>query len=169
MRRFGLLLVVLVGFVTCMVPVRGVSAAAEARSATPRLNAQMQRIVDLVNLRRKEAGLGAVTVNTTLISCAQQYSAVQAGQGAISHTGPDGSNPGQRLTRCGYNWRSYGENLAAGYVDADEVMAAWMQSPSHRKNILSPRLKEIGLGYTHRADDPSQYYDYYVMELGTRK
>lgn len=136
---------------------------AQARSAT------LQRIVELINLRRREARLAPLTVHQTLAACAQQYSEVQAAQGGINHTGPDGSTPGQRLSRCGYRWKHYGENLAAGYVSAEEVVAAWMASPGHRRNILSAKVREIGLGHTYRANDPGQYYDYYVMEAGTRK
>jgi uncharacterized protein YkwD len=137
--------------------------------AQARQNAQLQRIVELINLRRREARLAPLTVNQTLTTCAQRYSQAQAGQSAINHTGPDGSTPGQRLTRCGYKWKHYGENLAAGYVTAEEVVAAWMASPGHRRNILHSKVREIGLGHTYRANDPGQYYDYYVMEVGARK
>lgn len=168
MRRYGLLLAICFGWITLIAPIRPVLAA-DTRSSSAAQNAQIQRIIELVNQRRKEAGLAPVRVNATLTSCAQQYSAVQAAQGGINHTGPDGSNPGQRLTRCGYTWKHYGENLAGGYVDANEVMTAWMNSPGHRKNIMNGKLKEIGIGFTHRDNDPGQFYDYYVMELGTRK
>jgi uncharacterized protein YkwD len=140
-----------------------------AEQAQARRSAMMQRIVELINLRRREAGLAPLTPHQTLTDCAQKYSEVQAARGDISHTGPDGSNPGQRLSRCGYRWRSYGENLAAGQSSAEEVVAAWMASPGHRRNILSTKVREIGIGHTYRAGDPNRYYDYYVMEAGSRK
>jgi uncharacterized protein YkwD len=168
MRRFGLLLAICFGFIALIAPTRP-ALAATAASRDAAANAQIQQIIALVNQRRAEAGLAPVKVNATLTSCAQSYSEVQASQGAINHTGPDGSNPGQRLKRCGYAWKHSGENLAAGYVDANEVMTAWMNSPGHRKNIMNGKLKEIGIGFAHRDNDPGQYYDYYVMELGTRK
>jgi uncharacterized protein YkwD len=167
-RRFALVAVVAFGLLSLVATPSTFARSTPKTSAAP-LNAQMQRIVELVNQQRRQAGLAPVSVNPTLMSCAQQYSSVQAGMGRLSHTGPDGSTPGQRLRRCGYNWRHFGENLAAGYVNADEVVAAWMASPGHRKNILNPRVREIGLGYTNRADDPNYYYDYYVMELGIRR
>lgn len=168
MRRFGLLFAICLGCITLIAPPRA-ALAVDMRSSSAAANAQIQRIVELVNQRRQEAGLAPVRVNATLASCAQQYSDVQAAQSAINHTGPDGSNPGQRLKRCGYTWKHYGENLAAGYVDANEVMTAWMNSPGHRKNIMNGKLKEIGIGFAHRDNDPGQFFDYYVMELGTRK
>ncbi len=168
MRRVVLLFAVVLGLFTVIAPTQ-LAAAPQAQPAQVRLNAQMQRIVELINQHRKQARLAPVSVHPVLTSCAQQYSEVQASLGAISHTGPDGSTPGQRLTRCGYRWSAYGENLAAGYLDAEQVVNAWMNSPGHRRNILNRKVREIGLGYTHRADDPSQYFDYYVMEVGTRK
>jgi uncharacterized protein YkwD len=137
--------------------------------AQARRNATIQRIVELINLRRREAGLAPLTIHQTLTACAQRYSEVQAAQSGINHTGPDGSTPGQRLSRCGYRWKHYGENLAAGQVSAEEVVAAWMASPGHRRNILSAKVREIGIGHSYRANDPGRYYDYYVMEAGTRK
>ncbi len=169
MHRLARLFIFALVLTSILLPLQPAAAATGSKPTRARLNAEMQRIVELVNLRRAEAGIGPVTVDPVLMSCAQQYSETQAAMGRLSHTGPDGSTPGQRLRRCGYNWRHFGENLAAGYVNADEVVAAWMASPGHRKNILNPRVREIGLGYTHRPNDPNYYYDYYVMELGVRR
>lgn len=169
MHRFGFLALLAILTLSTLTPARGVLAAPSTRPTHEQLNASMSRIVDLVNAQRRNARLAPLTVHSTLMSCAQQYSDVQASTGAINHTGPDGSNPGQRLTRCGYRWRHYGENLAAGYANPDELVAAWMASPGHRRNILNPKVREIGLGFAHRDNDPGQYYDYYVMELGVRR
>src|SRR5687767_4167447 len=93
------------------------------------------------------------------------FSAVQARLGYLTHRGDDGTNAGQRLTRAGYRWSFYGENLAAGQATPAEVVADWMASPSHRAIILHPRAREIGIGHTHRANDPNRYFDYWVMEV----
>lgn len=164
--RWACFLIVLAAL---MFPLQYVAAAPGGQPSGARLSREMQQIIALINQRRAEAGIAPVYVNGVLMACAQQYSQVQAAQGSINHTGPDGSTPGQRLRRCGYNWRHFGENLAAGYVDPNELVAAWMASPGHRKNILNPKVREIGLGYTHRADDPGYYYDYYVMLVGVRR
>lgn len=169
MQRIHLALALLLALVTLSSPGSMTNAAPAAAPAKAPQAAQMVEIVELVNLRRREAGLRPLAVHPTLMSCAQQYSEVQAAQGQISHTGPDGKNPGQRLTRCGYRWKHYGENLAAGYVTAEEVVAAWMASPGHRRVILHRKVTEIGIGSAHRPNDPSQFYDYYVMAVGIRK
>ena len=169
MRRYyfalALLLTVL-GYGSMAAPAHAAPAQQPGRAP---LSQQLQRIVELVNARRREANLRPLSVHPTLVACAQQYSAVQAAQSGINHTGPDGSTPGQRLTSCGYRWKHFGENLAAGFVTADEVVTAWMNSPSHRKVLLHAKVTEIGVGTTHRDDDPNRYYDYYVLEVGIRK
>lgn len=169
MRRVHFALVLFFAVVALSSPAVSTFAAPAARPTKPVLSAQMQRIVDLVNIRRREAGLRPLSVHPTLMTCAQQYSDVQASRATISHTGPDGSTPGQRLSACGYRWKHFGENLAAGYVSAEEVVDAWMKSPGHKRVILHAKVSEIGLGYAHRDNDPGQYYDYYVMAVGIRK
>jgi uncharacterized protein YkwD len=169
MRRSFSIFALLLSAIALFAPTHAAVAAPAAQPANAKLSADMNRIVELVNLRRREAGLAPVVVHGTLMACAQQYSDVQASQGALNHTGPDGSTPGQRLSRCGYRWKHFGENLAAGFTNPDELVAAWMASPGHRKNILNRKVVEIGLGYAHRSDDPARYYDYYVMEVGIRR
>ncbi len=169
MYRIHLVLALLLALVALSSPGSITSAAPAPAPAKAPLKSQIQQIVELVNHRRREAGLRPLSVHPTLMNCAQQYSEVQASQGKINHTGPDGKNPGQRLTRCGYRWKHYGENLAAGYATADEVVAAWMASPGHRRVILHRKVTELGIGTAHRSNDPSQFYDYYVMAVGIRK
>ena len=153
---------VLMLFVALVVPTVRTQAAPQQL----RPSATATRIVQLINQKRAAAGLKPLVVNSLLMGEAQRFSAVQAAMGKISHRGIDGTNAGLRLTRAGYRWAFYGENLAAGQESADEVVAAWMASPSHRANVLSPKAREIGIGHTMRADDPSNYYDYYAMEIG---
>lgn len=169
MRRFQFALVLFFALVALVAPSASTFAAPARKPNKIVLSAQMQRIVDLVNVRRREVGLRPLSVHPVLMTCAQRYSDVQAAQATISHSGPDGSTPGQRLAACGYRWKHFGENLAAGFVSADEVVNAWMNSPGHKRVILHAKVTEIGLGYAHRDNDPGQYYDYYVMAVGMRK
>ncbi|GAC1387164.1 MAG: hypothetical protein NVS4B8_29390 [Herpetosiphon sp.] len=127
----------------------------------------LQQVVALANIERRRAGLAPLHISYRLTIIAQQYSQVEARAATMSHTGPDGSDPGERLDRSGYDWGTFGENLAGGFATSNAVMVAWMQSPHHRANILNPAVEEIGVGLTHRSNDPSSYFDYWVMELGT--
>ncbi|MFJ9928233.1 CAP domain-containing protein [Streptomyces misionensis] len=118
------------------------------------------RIVQLVNSERAQAGCQPLTLNPQLTEAAQQHSADMAAHQNMSHTGSDGSDPGTRITRAGYTWSAYGENVAYGYATADEVMAGWMNSPGHRANILNCGFREIGVGL-------AQPGSYWTQDFGT--
>ncbi|MFF8477049.1 CAP domain-containing protein [Streptomyces sp. NPDC015414] len=120
------------------------------------------RIVELVNAERGKVGCSPLTLNATLTKAAQEHSADMAAHQNMSHTGSDGSSPGDRITGAGYSWSSYGENVAYGYSTAEEVMAGWMASPGHRANILNCAFKEIGVGL-------AQPDSYWTQDFGTAR
>ncbi|MEU2432332.1 CAP domain-containing protein [Streptomyces sp. NPDC007861] len=120
------------------------------------------RIVELVNSERSKAGCSPVTLNATLSKAAQAHSEDMASHKNMSHTGSDGSAPGDRITRAGYSWSTYGENVAYGYDTPESVMAGWMDSPGHRENILNCEFKEIGVGL-------AQPNNYWTQDFGTAR
>jgi uncharacterized protein YkwD len=79
-----------------------------------------------------------------LESAAQAHSAAMADNDFFDHTGVDGSSPGDRITAAGYQWRTYGENIAAGYGDAQAAMEAWIGSSGHCANLMNPNFTEMG-------------------------
>ncbi|AEM84745.1 CAP domain-containing protein [Streptomyces violaceusniger] len=131
----------------------GVPSAAMAQSATAGSSAatsaaatDQQEVVDLVNSERSKAGCKPLTVNEKLTKAAQDHSEDMAAHSNMSHTGSDGSSPGDRIERAGYSWSTYGENVAYGYESPKSVMEGWMSSPGHKANILNCDFKEIGVG-----------------------
>ncbi|KAF4033882.1 putative SCP domain-containing protein [Phytophthora infestans] len=54
----------------------------------------------------------------------------------MAHDGSDGSSMSERITQAGYDWSAVAENVAAGQVDVDAVMVAWINSPEHLENIM---------------------------------
>ena len=48
-----------------------------------------------------------------------------------------------------YRYSAIAENVAQGQKNPSQVVNAWMKSPGHRKNILSPKYTEIGVGYSN--------------------
>ncbi|GLX21504.1 MULTISPECIES: CAP domain-containing protein [Streptomyces] len=126
-------------------------AAPQAAGALPEAQA---KVLELVNQARAAAGCPALTVNEKLTKAAQDHSADMAAHRNMSHTGSDGSDPGGRITRAGYQWRTYGENVAYGYSSPEQVMEGWMNSPGHKRNILDCSYKEIGIGLAQ----PGQYW-----------
>ncbi|MFI9648379.1 CAP domain-containing protein [Streptomyces sp. NPDC052040] len=133
-------------------------AAAPAPRATA--SSATARVVELVNAERAKAGCSALTVSPTLAKVAQAHSEDMAAHRNMSHTGSDGSSPGDRITRAGYDWSSYGENVAYGYATPEQVMEGWMASPGHRENILNCSFKQIGVGL-------AQPDSYWTQDFGT--
>lgn len=119
-------------------------------------------VVELVNAERGKAGCSPVKVNATLTEAAQNHSADMASSRTMSHTGSDGSSPADRITRAGYTWSTYGENVAYGYSSPEQVMAGWMSSPGHKKNILNCSFEEIGVGL-------AQPGSYWTQNFGTAR
>jgi uncharacterized protein YkwD len=112
----------------------------------------VEQVAQATNQRRTEQGLAPLAINQAIVNAAQAHSNDQAARDTMSHTGSDGSNAGQRISRQGYTWSAWGENVAAGYTDAASVVAAWMNSPPHRDNILNSAFVEIGVGLAYAAD-----------------
>lgn len=124
------------------------------------------RVLELVNQHRATAGLSPLIRAAELDSAAQRHSNDMATNNFMSHTGSDGSTPGQRITAAGYSWTTYGENVAAGYTTADAVVTGWMNSSGHRANILNGNFKEIGIAVVYRAGTTYGYY--WTQDFGAR-
>lgn len=113
-----------------------------------------EQVTALVNSERAKEGCGTVRSNDKLATAASRHSADMAARDYFSHTAPDGSDPGDRITAAGYRWSTYGENIAKGQRTAADVMNSWMQSPGHRANILNCSFKEIGVGVQDTSAGP---------------
>jgi len=110
------------------------------------LSAYAQEVVRLVNVERAKYGLSALTVNTKASQAAQVRAAEQAR--SFSHTRPNGTSCFTALREAGVSYRSAGENIAYGQRTPQAVVSAWMNSSSHRANILGRQFTQIGVGYT---------------------
>ncbi|RLN21038.1 hypothetical protein BBJ28_00022381 [Nothophytophthora sp. Chile5] len=117
-----------------------------------------------VNEERAAQGLSALCTNKKLQAAAQRHSDDQATNNYMAHDGADGSTMSQRVTDAGYVWNAVAENVAAGQVDVDAVMTAWMNSPGHRANILGDYTM-FGTAYAYSAD--STYKHYWTQDFGS--
>jgi hypothetical protein len=61
------------------------------------------------------------------------------------HTSPTGEKAWIFIDKTGYSYSVAGENLARGFVSADGMVDAWMDSPTHKKNILDKDFRETGI------------------------
>ncbi len=105
-------------------------------------------VLRLTNVRRQTHGVHPVKPNEFLARSALAHTLDMAENHFISHTGSGNTDLEKRINRAGYvAWTAIGENLAMGYRSAAEVVEAWMTSPGHCKNLLSPIFYEIGIAF----------------------
>ncbi|PSB11896.1 CAP domain-containing protein [Pleurocapsa sp. CCALA 161] len=116
-----------------------------------------QQILDLVNQERFKVGADPLSINEQLDQAADLHSQDQASLDNMSHTGSNGSDFGTRIQEEGYQFSTAAENVAAGQIDAADVMASWMGSDGHRANILNADFEDIGIG-SATGDDGSIYW-----------
>ncbi|HVT01324.1 MAG TPA: CAP domain-containing protein [Patescibacteria group bacterium] len=104
-----------------------------------------QELLTLVNQQRQQNGLSALTMNDQLSDAARRKAADMFAKNYWAHFAPDGStSPWGFIRAAGYDYQYAGENLAKGFTDSGSVVTAWMNSPTHRDNILSNKYKDIG-------------------------
>lgn len=103
-------------------------------------------LVDRTNEERLAEGIPALTVDPLLARAAQLKAEDMAQQGYFAHTSPAGVTPWHWFGEAGYRYLRAGENLAVNFVDSEDVVRAWMDSPKHRENIENGKYTEIGIG-----------------------
>jgi len=97
--------------------------------------------------------------NSILEKTAYQHAKEMESHNFFSHKSLEGMDVGQRLDAAGYMWMYAGENLAEGQKTFDEAFSDWLESPSHCKMLMNPRMKEMGL---------SKFGKYWVQHFGTK-
>jgi uncharacterized protein YkwD len=135
-------------------------------SAAASLDAQESDLVSVVNSFRASRGLARLAVSDTLTFAAKWMATDMAVYNYFSHTSRDGRAPVQRMSDAGYPGRQTytGENMAAGYASANEVLSGWMNSPAHYAVLTNPNYRAIGVGRALSAS--SSYSNYWVMDVG---
>jgi uncharacterized protein YkwD len=104
-----------------------------------------------VNATRSRYGLSQLTPSPKLAAAAQSHSREMGERGYFGHASVDGTDPvsrvGRYYTRKGYRSWWVGENLAwwSPTIEANDVVKRWLASPVHRKELLTPRWREIGI------------------------
>jgi len=104
-------------------------------------------IYDLLNdtnAKRADNGLAVLTLNDQLNVAAQNKAQDMFNNDYWAHVAPSGTTPWSFILGSGYDYQYAGENLARDFDHSGSVVTAWMNSPTHRDNLLSPKYKEIG-------------------------
>lgn len=102
-------------------------------------------ILQLTNASRQEAGISTLKANEVLNKAARLKAQDMIEDNYFAHTAPDGTKPWEFLKRAGYSYSAAGENLAMDFTEAASVNTAFMNSASHKKNILNGKYTEMGI------------------------
>lgn len=102
-------------------------------------------LVKKTNDIRQQQHLSVLVVNHQLEQAAMAKAKDMFAQQYFDHFTPDGQAPWQWYADFGYNFTTAGENLAIDFVDGKDILPAWMNSTSHKKNILNPTFHDVGM------------------------
>jgi uncharacterized YkwD family protein/spore coat assembly protein SafA len=105
------------------------------------------QVVNLVNQERAKAGLSPLSTDKALSAMALDKAKDMYNNNYFSHTSPQYGSPFDMMKSYGIRYSYAGENIAKGQRSPQEVMNAWMNSPGHRQNIMSPNFTKIGAAY----------------------
>ena len=135
-----------------------------------------QRVLELVNQARATPrrcgntafkGARPVRWSDALAEASRLHAEEMARYNFFSHRGRDGSDPAQRVEREGYNYRSTGENIAAGQMQPEDAVAGWIKSPGHCANLMNPAFTEMGAAFA--VDRRSDMGVYWTQAFGARR
>lgn len=150
----GLAVCLTLGLTLSIGPGAPAPASAATVSTTPGVSPRLlvqrlleDRVLVLTNKQRRAHGCAALRSSAPLRKAARSHTVSMALAGSMSHQLPGEARFSARITKAGYRgWRLVAENIARGFSTPADVVGAWMRSPSHRRNILNCRLRDLGVG-----------------------
>lgn len=107
-------------------------------------NITNEQLLLLINEKRQQNGQLPLKLDPSLSAAAEKKADDMFANDYWSHVSPNGTTPWFFIKGAGYNYVYAGENLAKGFVNAEEAVNAWMASPQHRENALSPNYDDVG-------------------------
>ena len=119
------------------------------------VDAMKQDIVDRTNALRKENGIAPLTTSDKLMQAAQVRADEMAAHTVYSHTRPNGEKF-NTVTDCPYmaeNIHRIADWTLSEQTLAEQAVADWTTSATHNKNMLNPKLSEIGIGLARGVND----------------
>ena len=108
-------------------------------------NISSGQTISSTNSERAKLGLAPLTVNPILSQAAAAKANHMFANDYWAHIAPDGTSPWVFIKGAGYQYSVAGENLARDFDTTGAMLTAWMNSPTHRENIVNTRYSEIGI------------------------
>ncbi|MBU1032108.1 CAP domain-containing protein [Patescibacteria group bacterium] len=104
-----------------------------------------KKLIELTNSERQKMGLPPVSENEALDRAAVLKAQNMLAENYWAHFAPSGKTPWDFILGSGYKFTYAGENLAKNFYNSDDVVSAWMNSKTHKDNLLNPKYKDIGI------------------------
>lgn len=104
------------------------------------------------NKERDSDNLKGLKLNSQLNAAAQAKAQDMSNKNYWSHVTPDGKEPSYFVEKSGYKYSKIGENLAYGFGTSKATVSGWMNSPSHRANVMDESLTEVGFGVANASN-----------------
>lgn len=124
-------------------------------------------LLSLTNADRADNGVASLIQDPELAAAAQLKANDMATKGYFAHVSPEGKTPWYWLGQVGYQYTYAGENLAINFDDSSAVETAWMNSPTHRANIVKPQYTRVGYAVA-KGMYQGKETTFVVQELATR-
>ncbi|MEO8581239.1 MAG: CAP domain-containing protein [Patescibacteria group bacterium] len=103
------------------------------------------KVIDGTNKEREKLGLPDLVPNELLSQAAEAKANDMFAHQYWAHYSPSGKSPWEFLKEVKYTYYVAGENLARDFMQSDDMMKAWMNSPTHKENIINPKYHDIGI------------------------
>lgn len=110
-----------------------------------------QALLNATNSQRASYGQGNLALNSALNQAAQSKANDMAARDYWSHDTPEGNPPWVFIDASGYVYQKAGENLAYGYATSEDAVIGWMNSPSHKDNVLGDYI-DVGFGFANNSN-----------------
>lgn len=109
----------------------------------------IDQLLAATNEQRVANGAAPLKLNQKLSTAAQSKVQDMVSRNYWAHNTPDGQEPWVFFDAVGYKYFKAGENLAYGFSTSNATVVGWMNSPSHRENLLDSAFTEVGFGFAN--------------------
>jgi uncharacterized protein YkwD len=153
-------------FLAGMAILAGGPFAQERVGVEPDSEGPARAVIRIANAERSARGLGRLKEQDAPRNAAEWMAGDMAKHDAFDHTDSRGRDFAERLRAFGYaDARLMAENIGRGAESAQAAVQGWLSSPAHRRNLLDPEARDVGVGYAIGGRDRQPYW---VVDLGAR-
>ena len=140
------LLIIAIFTVSLLQPLRAMGVLSYATEMS------RSQLLASTNDRRNANNVASLIISDKLNQAAQAKANDMVKRNYWSHNTPDGQEPWVFFDSVGYLYLKAGENLAYGFTSSDAAVTGWMNSPSHKENLLDVAFTEVGFGFANSED-----------------